>query len=193
MNSEFARNITLLRKERKISQKQAAADLGISQALLSHYEKGVRECGLNFLMKAADYYNVTCDFLLGRSGNSAAVVGSQDENDEDLNRRIINNSVNHLIDTAHKAEKSNSSAAIISILMMTVYKLLRIVGKNNKEFKVPEASAESCADALISVNQAKLIRDIGGDKLEIDKTPSVEKLIAQSESGIRSLLEKTEQ
>ena len=36
MNPEFSRNITLQRKERKISQKQAAADLGLSQALLSH-------------------------------------------------------------------------------------------------------------------------------------------------------------
>lgn len=38
MNSDFARIITLQRKERHISQKQAAQDLGISQALLSHYE-----------------------------------------------------------------------------------------------------------------------------------------------------------
>ena len=50
MNAEFPRLITLLRKEKGISQKQAAAELGISQALLSHYEKGVRECGLDFLI-----------------------------------------------------------------------------------------------------------------------------------------------
>ena len=67
MNSDFARIITLQRKERHISQKQAATDLGISQALLSHYEKGIRECGLNFLVKIADYYNVSCDYLLGRT------------------------------------------------------------------------------------------------------------------------------
>ena len=66
MNTDFPRIITLLRKERNISQKQAAADLGVSQALLSHYEKGIRECGLEFLVKTADYYNVSCDYLLGR-------------------------------------------------------------------------------------------------------------------------------
>ena len=43
---EFNRIIKLLRKERGITQKQAAEDLGVSQALLSHYEKGIRECGL---------------------------------------------------------------------------------------------------------------------------------------------------
>ena len=47
---EFNRIIKLLRKERGITQKQAAEDLGVSQALLSHYEKGIRECGLDFVM-----------------------------------------------------------------------------------------------------------------------------------------------
>ena len=55
------------RKRRGISQKQAALELGISQALLSHYEKGIRECSLDFLVKAADYYSVTTDYLLGHS------------------------------------------------------------------------------------------------------------------------------
>ncbi|HAM68541.1 MAG TPA: transcriptional regulator, partial [Ruminococcus sp.] len=67
MNEDFPRIITLQRKERKISQKKAATDLGISQALLSHYEKGIRECGLDFLVRIADYYNVSCDYLLGRT------------------------------------------------------------------------------------------------------------------------------
>ena len=62
---EFNRIIKLLRKERGITQKQAAEDLGVSQALLSHYEKGIRECGLDFVVRVADYYNVSCDYLLG--------------------------------------------------------------------------------------------------------------------------------
>ena len=56
---EFSRIITLLRKERGITQKQAAQDLGVSQALLSHYEKGIRECGLDFVVRVADYYGVS--------------------------------------------------------------------------------------------------------------------------------------
>ncbi|MBQ8396102.1 MAG: helix-turn-helix transcriptional regulator, partial [Oscillospiraceae bacterium] len=47
MATDFSRIMTLLRKERKVSQKQAAHDLGVSQGLLSHYEKGKRECGLD--------------------------------------------------------------------------------------------------------------------------------------------------
>ena len=68
-NQTFSDRLTLQRKQKGVSQKQAAADLGISQALLSHYENGIREPGLQFLVKAADYYNVSCDYLLGHAAN----------------------------------------------------------------------------------------------------------------------------
>lgn len=67
MATKFPSTLAALRKEQNLSQKQASRDLGISQALLSHYEKGIRECGLDFLCRAADYYGVTTDCLLGRS------------------------------------------------------------------------------------------------------------------------------
>lgn len=74
--NRFPAMLTLLRRERGLTQKQAAQDLGVSQALLSHYEKGIRECGLDFLIRAADYYGVSCDFLLGReSGANTARTG----------------------------------------------------------------------------------------------------------------------
>lgn len=66
MTNSFARRMTELRRKKGITQKQAAASLGISQALLSHYEKGVRECGLDFLLKAAAFYEVSTDYLLGK-------------------------------------------------------------------------------------------------------------------------------
>ena len=76
---EFNRIIKLLRKERGITQKQAAEDLGVSQALLSHYEKGIRECGLDFVVRVADYYNVSCDYLLGRSAERNGMMLTADE------------------------------------------------------------------------------------------------------------------
>ena len=74
MNRDFPRVMTLLRKERGLSQKSAAADMGITQALLSHYEKGKRECGLDFLVRAADYYGVSVDYLLGRTSSGSGVT-----------------------------------------------------------------------------------------------------------------------
>ena len=69
MERSFPVILCELRKERGLSQKDAAAKLGVSQALLSHYEKGIRECGQSFLIRAADFYGVTCDYLLGRTAS----------------------------------------------------------------------------------------------------------------------------
>ena len=63
----FSETMSALRKERGASQRTAAAELGISQALLSHYENSAREPGLEFVCRACDYYGVTADYLLGRT------------------------------------------------------------------------------------------------------------------------------
>lgn len=65
MSAEFANYLALLRRKCGISQREAAAALQVSQALLSHYEKGIREPGLDFVVRAADYYGVSTDLLLG--------------------------------------------------------------------------------------------------------------------------------
>ena len=62
----FSEILADLRKRKGVSQRKAAADLHISQALLSHYENGAREPGLLFLCRACDYYGVTADYILGR-------------------------------------------------------------------------------------------------------------------------------
>jgi transcriptional regulator with XRE-family HTH domain len=87
MQGSFATRLTEQRKARGLSQKQAAADLGVSQALLSHYENGIRECGLAFVVKAAEYYGVSCDYLLGRTTNEVSLkTGPQlADTEEDVN------------------------------------------------------------------------------------------------------------
>lgn len=67
MNSSISQRLVKLRKEKDLSQKDAAEALGVSQALLSHYEKGIRECGLDFLCRASVFYDVSTDYLLGLS------------------------------------------------------------------------------------------------------------------------------
>ena len=67
MDRTFPQTLSALRRERNISQRQAAAELNISQALLSHYENGAREPGLNFVCRACDYYKVSADYLLCRT------------------------------------------------------------------------------------------------------------------------------
>ena len=172
MNSDFARIITLQRKERQISQKQAAADLGISQALLSHYEKGNREWGHNFLVKIADYYNVSCDYLLGRTPEpEGKVITIEDIPDDDgnnkmlspqiinFNRKIINNSISLLFSLAQKAGSITLIKEVGSYLMLSVYKLFRLIYNANphndqKLFKIPKVIANDSADAIIAMSEA---------------------------------------
>ena len=67
MKVNFADILSELRRERNLSQRRVAGDLGISQALLSHYENGLREPRLEFVARVCDYYDVSADYILGRS------------------------------------------------------------------------------------------------------------------------------
>ena len=67
MSKAFAENMGALRRARGSSQRETAAGLGISLALLSHYANGSREPGLDFVVRACDYSGVSADFLLGRT------------------------------------------------------------------------------------------------------------------------------
>ena len=55
-----------LREDHDLTQKEIAAVLGIDQRVYSNYETGKREIPVHHLVKLADYYSVTTDYLLGR-------------------------------------------------------------------------------------------------------------------------------
>ncbi len=67
MDRAFGDILAELRHEKELNQRELASELRISQALLSHYEKGTREPGLPFVGRVCDYFGVTADFVLGRS------------------------------------------------------------------------------------------------------------------------------
>ena len=56
-----------LRKERNISQLKLALDLNMNQNTISRYENMEREADYETLIKIADYFNVSLDYLLGIS------------------------------------------------------------------------------------------------------------------------------
>ncbi|MBO4941469.1 MAG: helix-turn-helix transcriptional regulator [Clostridia bacterium] len=58
-----------LRKSRKISQLKLALDLNMNQNSISRYENGAREADYSTLIKFADYFDVSIDYLLGRTDN----------------------------------------------------------------------------------------------------------------------------
>ncbi len=58
-----------LRKQKGISQLKLALALNTNQNTISRYETGEREPGINELIKIADYFNVSIDYLLERTDN----------------------------------------------------------------------------------------------------------------------------
>lgn len=193
-NSDFSRIITLLRKERGLSQKQAATDLKVSQALLSHYEKGIRECGLDFLVKTADYYGVSCDYLLGRSPEPQGRLISYEELEEPdpsqkdsaanrgalalkggmmavFNRKLIINSMTLFYNLLQKCGSDTLMREISSFLMLAIYRAFRVVFMANPKndinfFSVPETLSLHCADAAMSICEANAVAAAKGQKLQ---------------------------
>lgn len=58
-----------LRKKKGISQLRLATELNTTQNTISRYETGEREPGVDELIKIADYFNVSVDYLIGRTEN----------------------------------------------------------------------------------------------------------------------------
>ena len=56
-----------LRKEHHISQLKLALDLNMNQNSISRYETGEREADYETLIRFADYFDVSLDYLLGRT------------------------------------------------------------------------------------------------------------------------------
>jgi len=184
MNSDFPRILTLLRKEKGFSQKSAAADLGISQALLSHYEKGIRECGLGFLVRCADYYGVSCDYLLGRSperqGATLVVddIPEADGTDREnrglvlpvLSKKLLANSQHVLFDLLAKTGSKSLIGEASAFMMLSLYKMLRLVYSANPKnqeamFILPLPETLDYTGAAMDICQANVLSIARGSPL----------------------------
>lgn len=63
-------NLKSIRVDRDIKQKDIAKILNVSQNTYSQYETGVIALTAEVLIKLADYYDVSIDYLLDRTNNS---------------------------------------------------------------------------------------------------------------------------
>ena len=68
MNMQF-KNLRSIREDRDIRQKDIARILNVSQNTYSQYETGVIALTAEVLIKLADYYEVSVDYLLDRTKN----------------------------------------------------------------------------------------------------------------------------
>lgn len=222
MNADFPRILTLLRKERGISQKQAAAELNISQALLSHYEKGIRECGLDFLVRTADFYQVSCDYLLGRSPERTGATLSIDDIPEadnsgdnrlrgsllpTLNKKLILNSLTIVYDLLQKMDHNELTTEVSNYIMLSVYTVFRtLYGINPKNedslFTLPQNISAQMATAKMITCSAKITEILEGtgnrkeSKIDREKASITTETLQQEyplfTSSLLNLIKKSE-
>lgn len=58
-----------MREDNDLTQKQISSIINCDQSLYSKYERGEREIPLSLIIKIADYYNTSVDYLIGRTDN----------------------------------------------------------------------------------------------------------------------------
>ncbi len=194
--SDFPRILTHLRKDAGYSQKKVAEALGISQALLSHYEKGIRECGLLFLVRAADFYGVSVDYLLGRSlEKNGSSITLDEVPDEDaagkgnqgkgkllpiLNKKLICNSVTVVEDLLGAIGDKDLIHEVSMYLQISVSRMFRTLYDANGENPQTFFGAER--------DVAGLMADSAMKNLEVSirrRLRAIKDLPAMDENAIR--------
>lgn len=220
MDNGFSVKITLLRKEQNLSQKQAAEDLGISQALLSHYEKGIRECGLHFVVKAADYYQVSCDYLLGRTNRRSfadASFSPQEAAEEtrqpplpalEHQRRKLVNAIYIVFGILEKINSpvlSDAAEGYLSSAVYTVYRNLCAANpkSSSKPCRLDAKTCEAQIRLATAMHLARLQNILTGDgpkgtslpeqeNLPILNTDTLTKLYPRAALSLLELIENVE-
>ena len=192
MASEFSRTLSLLRRERGVSQRTAAGDLGISQALLSHYENGVREPGLAFVVRACDYYHVSADFILGRT---LSREGSMLTHEEILNSaepgnilqgsvmatlqsKLLSGATGVLFGLLGKlGDKAaiNAAAAYLGNAVYQLYRhLYRASGANENYFALDaEACSVGMADADMKLEETRYVQALRNQSAQKAEFPDL--------------------
>lgn len=172
MSQHFSRILTLLRSERKLSQKQAAADLGISPAVLSHYENGIRECKLDFLVSVADYYEVSCDYLLGRTSEPAGMPAPAQfpPKKEVVNtlrtshrtyasgqKKTIMGALHIVYDVLSRGKNKALTSEVSRSFMVLIYRVFWMMYSSNSEnpggiFSLSKSHVEGLSDAALRLS-----------------------------------------
>ena len=67
MKKIISKKLKELRKEKDVTQREVAKAVNVAQNTIAGYETGAKEPSLTVLVALADYYEVTTDYILGRT------------------------------------------------------------------------------------------------------------------------------
>lgn len=201
MKNKFSQRLAQLRKKSGMSQKIAAQKLGISQALLSHYEKGIRECGLDFVMKAAKVFDVSCDYLLG------ACDRLPDESaDSDIYEKLskkpkmyqARNNLQSAIDLLYSISlqfgNTKMQSELNNLLYCDIYSALALVCGDENDEKItsyPQSTAIIKSNAKRAVAAEKLSECINSAEKKLTLTV-LQNEYSRHSAAVRNIVETVE-
>lgn len=177
MVEQFSEIISELRKSRGLSQRKAAGDLEISQALLSHYENGLREPKFEFVIKICEYYGVSADYLLGRTAvpENPAVSRASCYNENGERRSIwekrktaeLFEGLQNVFSEMYESGENDAADYIRRSIELLTYKLLRHMYSLGDGGSMPQRSFEALCDSELKLIEARLA-EVSGDGRNAD-------------------------
>ena len=157
MSTDFSKVFSQLRRDRGLSQRQVASDLDISQALLSHYENGLREPRIEFIMKIFDYYGVSADYLFGRTkmrNDVSAYMSGFDERDAESLEYMF-----ELVSTIGRILKESEDRAkkepVIKYLEFSLLKVFLCLGAYDRDRIIQYGVREEILDKMCAAAQMR--------------------------------------
>lgn len=85
----FGEKLKLLRKSRKLTQKELGDQVGLSKAVVSKYENGIGYPSYDVLIRIAQFFNVSTDYILGVPRGKVIDVSKLTDSQVEILRQLI--------------------------------------------------------------------------------------------------------
>jgi transcriptional regulator with XRE-family HTH domain len=121
MNKINKDRLIKLRENEGISQEELGRRTGLSRGMISNYERGFRNPELKNLIILADYFDVSTDYLLGKTDDPSPIKKEQINNDQELDLKQIKKALleKELVYDGHKLTKKQQDS-IRAILLAAI-------------------------------------------------------------------------
>lgn len=190
---KFDKRLRKLRKEKNIKQKDLALFLDVSTPTITKYESGDRVPTTDKLVKIADYFDVSLDYLIGRSNkktissgfkeNMEPLIDTLDIPDEQvqvikesqLHKFIDNNFDGNIWDIKDLKIKlaEDDNFQLEDYTEEELKKVIKDYGKNDSDFKPSEKTLNKIKNFI---KDGKKKKDLNKMKLDLHKIPVIHEM-----------------
>ena len=134
----FGMRLKQLRTEKKMTQTELGKKLNVTKASVSGYENGTRNPDQESLVKIAEIFNVSTDYLLGKEQNKRKYYELTDKDEKDISERL-QVMIEDLENNAHYSkENGEMDDNTRELLIMSLENSLRIAKQEAKKKFTPK-------------------------------------------------------